>query len=133
MNRPPSAGRLRRLNRQQRKKLPVGEFQDLVFEVRMTFRRPLDEPAHAVLVDALTDLIEAVFAVQRDPGLRIAIMAEAEARRGALRAEEPVVPRHEPCGSRPAAQASSAAIARDVIGQCRRRGAPDVATLADRW
>lgn len=58
LNRPPSAGRLRCLNRRQRKKLRVGEFRELVFEVRMTFRRPLEEPAHAVLVDAFIDLIE---------------------------------------------------------------------------
>jgi predicted nucleic acid-binding protein len=31
------------------------------------------------------------------------------------------------------AHSSSAAIARDVTGQCRRRGAPDAATLANRW
>lgn len=41
LNRPPSAGRLRWLNRRQRKKLRVGEFRERVFEVRMTFRRPL--------------------------------------------------------------------------------------------
>ena len=42
----PSARTLRRLNRRQRKKLRVGEFQELVFEVRVQFRQPMDDAAH---------------------------------------------------------------------------------------
>lgn len=58
LSRPPSVGMLRRLNRRQRKKLRVGEFRELVFEVRMIFRHPLDEPAHAALLNAFIDLVE---------------------------------------------------------------------------
>ena len=47
MNKNPlSAGRLRRLNRRQRKKLRLGEFQELVFEIRVHFHQPLDDTAH---------------------------------------------------------------------------------------
>jgi uncharacterized protein YggL (DUF469 family) len=49
LKRPPSAGRLRHLNRRQRKKLRVGGFQDRVFAVRMSFARPLDEAAYPTL------------------------------------------------------------------------------------
>lgn len=49
---------LKRLNRRQRKKLRLGEFQEHVFDARMTFRHPLDEPAHGGLLDAFIDLIE---------------------------------------------------------------------------
>lgn len=58
MNSLPSARKLQRLNRRQRKKLRVGEFQELVFKVRMTFRQPLAEPAYDVLLDAFIELIE---------------------------------------------------------------------------
>lgn len=58
LKRMPSARKLKRLNRRQRKKLRVGEFQELVFEVRMAFRQPLDEPAYDDLLDAFIDLIE---------------------------------------------------------------------------
>lgn len=54
----PTAERLKRLNRRQRKKLRVGEFQELVFVVRVAFRRALDELAYAPLLDAFIDLIE---------------------------------------------------------------------------
>lgn len=54
----PSARRLRRLNRRQRKKLHVGEFQELVFDVRMAFRQPLDEATHSTLLDAFIAMIE---------------------------------------------------------------------------
>lgn len=58
LNRPPSAGKLKRLNRRQRKKLRVGEFQELVFEIRMTFSQPLDEAAYDAWWDAFIGLIE---------------------------------------------------------------------------
>lgn len=58
LNRRPSAARLKRLNRRQRKKLRVGEFQELVFEVRMTFHQPADEASYSGLLDAFIDLIE---------------------------------------------------------------------------
>lgn len=58
MSRLPSARRLHRLNRRQRKKLRVGEFRECVFEVRLLFRHPLDEIAHAALLDAFIAMIE---------------------------------------------------------------------------
>lgn len=57
-SRSPSAGKLRRLNRRQRKKLRVGEFRECVFEVRMVFRLPLEETAHTELLDAFIAMIE---------------------------------------------------------------------------
>lgn len=58
MNQLPSTGRLKRLNRRQRKKLLVGEFQELVFEVRLAFKAPLDESAYDTLIDAFIDMTE---------------------------------------------------------------------------
>lgn len=59
MNKPPtSTGRLRRLNRRQRKKLRLGEFQELVFEVRLSFKEPLDGAAFEPFLDAFIDFIE---------------------------------------------------------------------------
>ena len=59
MNKNPlSAGRLRRLNRRQRKKLRLGEFQELVFEIRVHFHQPLDDAAYDSFLDAFIDFIE---------------------------------------------------------------------------
>ena len=54
----PSARTLRRLNRRQRKKLRVGEFQELVFEVRVQFRQPMDDAAHDAFLDEFIEIIE---------------------------------------------------------------------------
>ncbi len=54
----PSARKLKHLNHRQRKKLRVGEFQELVFEVRMAFRQPLEAADYDVLFDAFIALIE---------------------------------------------------------------------------
>ena len=56
---PTSAGRLHRLNRRQRKKLRLGEFQELIFEVRIVFREPLGGVVYDPFLDAFIDLIEA--------------------------------------------------------------------------
>jgi hypothetical protein len=59
MLKPPlSAGRLCRLNRRQRKKLRLGEFQELVFEIRVRFHQPLDEAAYDPFLDAFIEFIE---------------------------------------------------------------------------
>ena len=54
----PSARTIRRLNRRQRKKLHVGEFQELVFEVRVQFRQLMDDAAHDAFLDGFIELIE---------------------------------------------------------------------------
>lgn len=51
-------GRLRRLNRRQRKKLKVAEFLEFTFEVRAQFREPLSEAAYDQFLDAFIDFIE---------------------------------------------------------------------------
>jgi len=55
---PMSSGRLRRLNRRQRKKLRLGEFQELVFEIRVRFHQPLDDTAYDPFLDAFIEFIE---------------------------------------------------------------------------
>lgn len=55
----PSAGKLRRLNRRQRKKRCVGEFQELAFEVRVHFKSPLELAAISVFVDGMMTFAEA--------------------------------------------------------------------------
>lgn len=57
-NRLPSARKIRRLNRRQRKKLRVGEFQQLVFEVRIRFHHPMDDATHDAFLDGFIALIE---------------------------------------------------------------------------
>jgi uncharacterized protein YggL (DUF469 family) len=59
-----SQRRLARLNRRQRKKLRVGEFQELGFWVELKFKSPLDEAA----LDAFCDAVYPALAVQ---GLQI--------------------------------------------------------------
>ena len=61
----PSAKKLKRLNRLQRKKLRVDEFQELVFKVRVAFHQPLDEAAYDPFMDAFIDLIEARRLIER--------------------------------------------------------------------
>lgn len=58
LDRLPSARKVRRLNGRQRKKLRVGEFQELVFEIRIQFRQPLDDTAHDAFLDGFIELIE---------------------------------------------------------------------------
>ncbi len=55
----PSARRLRRLNRRQRKKLRVGDFQELVFEIRIQFRQSMNEASYDAFLDEFIELIEA--------------------------------------------------------------------------
>lgn len=58
LKRKPSAGMIKPLNRRQRKKLRVGEFQELVFRVSIIFRQPLDETGYDRFWDHIIDLIE---------------------------------------------------------------------------
>lgn len=58
LNHLPSARTIRRLNRRRRKKLHVGEFQELVFEVRVQFRQPMDDAAHDAFLGGFIELIE---------------------------------------------------------------------------
>ncbi|MFO1253882.1 MAG: YggL family protein [Inhella sp.] len=53
---PPQA---RQRSRRQRKKLRIGEFQELGFDIRVTLAQALDDGAEARLIDALlSELIE---------------------------------------------------------------------------
>jgi uncharacterized protein YggL (DUF469 family) len=54
----PSARKLARLNRRQRKKLRVSEFQELVFEIRVSFRQPTEGALLNTFLDEFIDLIE---------------------------------------------------------------------------
>ncbi|MDR2213996.1 MAG: YggL family protein [Pseudomonadales bacterium] len=54
----PSAKKLASLNRRQRKKLRVGEFQELVFKVSIRFRQPMEGPRQDAFVDEFIGLIE---------------------------------------------------------------------------
>jgi uncharacterized protein YggL (DUF469 family) len=54
----PSPARLKRLNRRQRKKRHVGEFQELVFSAQLTFRAPLDRQAHDTFIEAFIGMVE---------------------------------------------------------------------------
>jgi uncharacterized protein YggL (DUF469 family) len=54
----PSARKLARLNRRQRKKVRVGEFQELVFEIRVSFRQPTEDALLDTFLDDFIGLIE---------------------------------------------------------------------------
>lgn len=54
----PSPRKLERLNRRQRKKLRVGEFQEMVFEVHIRFCLPLENVALNAFWDSFIALIE---------------------------------------------------------------------------
>jgi uncharacterized protein YggL (DUF469 family) len=54
-----SRSRLRRLNRRQRKKAHLGEFVEMVFDLRVQFQPTLDEAGYDLLWSALVDQIEA--------------------------------------------------------------------------
>lgn len=58
LSRAPSSRKLSRLNRRQRKKLRVGEFQELVFKVMFTISQPGSDPKNYDFLDAFLDLIE---------------------------------------------------------------------------
>ncbi|AZY48012.1 YggL family protein [Bordetella avium] len=52
--------RLHRWNRRQRKKLRLGEFQELGFTLHLSFHSPLDEAAYERHGDAIIERIEAL-------------------------------------------------------------------------
>ena len=54
----PSKRRIRQLNRRQRKKLRLGEFQELVFALRWTNRQDLNEAEQDAQLDALIEFVE---------------------------------------------------------------------------
>jgi uncharacterized protein YggL (DUF469 family) len=54
----PSVRKLLRLNRRQRKKLRVGEFQELVFKVSIRFGQPMEGPQFDAFMDGFIDLVE---------------------------------------------------------------------------
>lgn len=54
----PSARKLARLNRRQRKKLRVGDFQELVFEIRIRFHQTMEEARLDTFLDDFIELIE---------------------------------------------------------------------------
>lgn len=58
LNHLPPARKRRRLNRRQRKKLRVGDFQELVFEVRVQFHQPMEDAAHDAFLDGFIEIIE---------------------------------------------------------------------------
>lgn len=55
---PTSNGRIRQLNQRQRKKLHLGEFQELIFSVHAQFSPPLDESACIALWTEFINFIE---------------------------------------------------------------------------
>jgi uncharacterized protein len=55
----PSVGWLRNLNTRQRKKMRVGEFQELGVQFQVSFVAPLDEAAHDQLIDDFVVMTEA--------------------------------------------------------------------------
>ena len=58
LNQLPSRRRIHRLNPRQRKKLCVGEFQELGFALHITLRAGLDDAGYSVFFDAFLDLVE---------------------------------------------------------------------------
>jgi len=58
LKRSPSNGKLNSLNRRQRKKLRVGEFQELVFEIRIQFGQPMDDATLDTFWDDFIDWVE---------------------------------------------------------------------------
>ena len=53
-----SCRKIRHMNRRQRKKMHVAEFQEFVFEIELTFRQSFDEAAYDIFIDDLIGLIE---------------------------------------------------------------------------
>lgn len=56
---PTSKTCLHRLNRRQRKKLRVGEFQELAFELEIGFKTPIEDAAYEDFIYAFIDFAEA--------------------------------------------------------------------------
>lgn len=54
----PPARKLGRLNRRQRKKLRVGEFRELVFEIRLRFAAPIDGTSYDDFLDRVFAFVE---------------------------------------------------------------------------
>ena len=54
-----SKSRIRRLNRRQRKKFHLGEFQEMGFELRWTYHTTLKEPEVYLFFDQFIPMIEA--------------------------------------------------------------------------
>lgn len=54
----PTAQKIQRMNRRQRKKLRLGEFQELVFEIRVHFSRSLGCESYDLFLDDFIALIE---------------------------------------------------------------------------
>ena len=54
----PTAQKIQRMNRRQRKKLRVGEFQELVFEIRVHFSRSLGCESYDLFLDDFIAFIE---------------------------------------------------------------------------
>lgn len=72
LNHLPSARRLKRLNRRQRKKLRVGEFQERIMDMRIALHAPLEAAAHdAFLADFMTLIESRHAAVRHDGGLYV--------------------------------------------------------------
>jgi uncharacterized protein YggL (DUF469 family) len=55
---PGSAGRIKRLKARQRKKLRVGEFKELGFEIDLVFDMPMDGEPYEDFIDALFLFLE---------------------------------------------------------------------------
>lgn len=53
---PTSRTCLHRLNTRQRKKLRVGEFQEMAFELEILFKAPQDEAGYDIFIHAFIDL-----------------------------------------------------------------------------
>lgn len=56
---PTSRRCIHKLNRRQRKKLRVAEFQELACELELAFKAPLDDAAYAEFIYAFIDFAEA--------------------------------------------------------------------------
>ncbi|WP_417069888.1 50S ribosome-binding protein YggL [Niveibacterium terrae] len=54
----PTKTQIRRLNLRQRKKLRLGEFQELGLEIRLKFAQPQQDEALWAFADAFIDLVE---------------------------------------------------------------------------
>lgn len=58
-NMPVSKTRIRHLNRRQRKKLRVGEFQEFIFQVAVTFKSAMDAADHDAFIDSCIGFMDA--------------------------------------------------------------------------
>ncbi|HEY9273421.1 50S ribosome-binding protein YggL [Achromobacter sp.] len=58
LTRIPTKNRICRLNARQRKKRRLGEFRELCFDVKITFKEPLAAPSYDAWWEAVIDLVE---------------------------------------------------------------------------